>query len=1031
MESNLFDLAARVSIDNSGVDAALASTQKGALSLAKEFEATELVAKKSALGMATSMAAVNAEIGKMKLANLTGDYDKFSNALKNNSVSSRLAADAFLNLFPKISSHSQVAAEAEKGTNKLAEAFRILSSSAVVVDGPLGGVAGRLRAIGTDAGAAGGLLGPGGLIALGLVGIGVGAVAAGIAIFEMASKAAEAGKQILEISQKTNLSTESISAFRVAAELSGTSIDRVGNKLAGFNVVLGQAQSGNKAMAKIFTDMGVDIKQTSEGALTQFLKKFDEMGPTAQRNALEAKLFRDRTGELIPLLIQMGGSLDEAKKQAYDLGLSFDNVSARSAKEFDDKLKLIKLGSEGLATQIGMKDIPAIEAAMNDLSKALGVQENSWRAWGEYIGNVLSGAVINTGSAVAAINQFLANIKTGTSGIYNQTKEFIGSAIGTAGGVPGSSGVLWSNLKSDPYAAIYATQTPGQAFDAEQKRLTNQIANYKPPAASPTPGYSGGGGGGGKGKKGGKGGGGSELELEKENLKGLEQMFKAEQESYDRSLKMRETSLADFVAKSEELEMARHAATEPILLQELTTAEKVKDAGKRKLDVQKALNALAAEHYKVAKTIEVDEDKLIAQREQLDRIAAEARLSVRDKSDAGEKAAIQYLASFQLLTAEQTAAQLGVIDEAALMRKRKDLEVQLVDAKNDAVKHAEIQKQLDDMLLEGSNLHEQVFRNISIGRDKDLTEQRAYTDKIRGMNASVETSLLDAARTRIDAMAQFGSITPGQQAGAIKLIDVQGENARFDEVKAALASNVAGLQQTLDATMKATSANDWLPNGAAAVDKIRAQMKALGAQLEADETVHQAKMLQIQLASLAQLKAAMDQGFSLIMSGIDEISSKGWKAAFLDTLLGFAKMLRDMEIQLLESKLLASIQGMATGSGSSGGGFLGWVLKILGIAGGAVAGGVGGGAGGGVSGSTSVHFLAGGIDRVPYDNFPAILHKDERVMTAAQNQAGGGQTHIHYWNITTQDARSFQSQDTERQITQRANRIMQRAALTG
>ena len=37
----------------------------------------------------------------------------------------------------------------------------------------------------------------------------------------------------------------------------------------------------------------------------------------------------------------------------------------------------------------------------------------------------------------------------------------------------------------------------------------------------------------------------------------------------------------------------------------------------------------------------------------------------------------------------------------------------------------------------------------------------------------------------------------------------------------------------------------------------------------------------------------------------------------------------------------------------------------------------------------SVHQRAMGIDYVPYDNFPALLHEGERVLTAAQNRAAG------------------------------------------
>lgn len=234
--------------------------------------------------------------------------------------------------------------------------------------------------------------GPLGIVAGGLGAIGTAAAAAAVGLFTLAEKSSEIGKSILEIHEKANVSTQSISAFRVAAEQVGTPFELVGNKLAGFSVAMGKAQLGNKAMIQVFKDMGVSLHQGVEPALTQFIERFDRMGPSAKRSALEAQLFRDRTGEMIPVLEQLGGSLEEAKKRAEELGLSFSEKDAKAAKDFDDTLKLLGLQLKGVAEDFSKEYMPEILDSMKGLSKSFKDNQGVIKEWGQSFADVMRGA---------------------------------------------------------------------------------------------------------------------------------------------------------------------------------------------------------------------------------------------------------------------------------------------------------------------------------------------------------------------------------------------------------------------------------------------------------------------------------------------------------------------------------------------------------------------------------------------------------------------------------------------------------------
>lgn len=190
------------------------------------------------------------------------------------------------------------------------------------------------------------------------------------------------------------------------------------------------------------------------------------------------------------------------------------------------------------------------------------------------------------------------------------------------------------------------------------------------------------------------------------------------------------------------------------------------------------------------------------------------------------------------------------------------------------------------------------------------------------------------------------------------------------------------------------------------------------------KTVEQLDAFREKMRSLAgdltnTLADSLHQGFE---RGIGE----GFRAFEM----GILKMVESSALDALQ-KRLSDVFTKALGGTSSGGGIMGWILKIIGIGAGAVGGG---GAGKAFNAAIpgAFNFAKGGmvpgIDR-GYDSVPAMLEPGERVMTRAQQMnMGGNHFHVH---INVPNVAAAGSSATQHQIAKQLHGMMAKAVLTG
>jgi len=275
---------------------------------------------------------------------------------------------------------------------------------------------------------------------------------AGYALFQLADRAAEAGDKIFELSEKSGFSARTISAFKLAAEAGGSTIEDFAAGLSKFNINMAAAAEGNEKLGKAFQRMGVDVTaglKNPDAALAQFMKRFAELPTNQERVIAASEIFGKKFGaNLVGTFNQAGGDLDAFMAKMEKLGIVIDDETAKTSNEFEDLKKQFETQFGAMTRTIGYETLPAFMTFFTDVNASLEANQKHWKEWGETTAGVIltaEGLVISFGKTVhdhwdemltpvTGQAQFLyhwfENLKTSTKELVDQYEMFKGEAYG-------------------------------------------------------------------------------------------------------------------------------------------------------------------------------------------------------------------------------------------------------------------------------------------------------------------------------------------------------------------------------------------------------------------------------------------------------------------------------------------------------------------------------------------------------------------------------------------------------------------------
>lgn len=179
------------------------------------------------------------------------------------------------------------------------------------------------------------------------------------AAFGLAKTAANAGEELYELSQKTGISVEELSALKFAAEQSETNIHSLANglKFLGNNMV--EATDKNSKAALAFRALQVETKNTdgslrsTKDVLMDVADRFTEMEDPALKSKLAMELFGKAGVDLIPFLKNGSIGIEELIEKAKELGLIISTETAVASDAFNDSLDALVKTLKSLAIQAG------------------------------------------------------------------------------------------------------------------------------------------------------------------------------------------------------------------------------------------------------------------------------------------------------------------------------------------------------------------------------------------------------------------------------------------------------------------------------------------------------------------------------------------------------------------------------------------------------------------------------------------------------------------------------------------------------
>lgn len=228
----------------------------------------------------------------------------------------------------------------------------------------------------------------------------------------MIVKTANLGDEINDLSQRTGISAELLSSFKLAADKSGSSLEGFATGMKGLSRAMFDANDGLATSKEAFDKIGVAYTDSTgklrplNDVMLEVADRFKAMPDGAEKSALAMRLFGKSGIDLIPMLNLGRAGLEKEADAARKLGLIFSKESAKACDDFNDSLTELKGGLQGVGVQIGNALMPVVKGLVDGATTAI-TKIVAWTKTHEDLTRVLGTTALGLGSVMTVLGPML------------------------------------------------------------------------------------------------------------------------------------------------------------------------------------------------------------------------------------------------------------------------------------------------------------------------------------------------------------------------------------------------------------------------------------------------------------------------------------------------------------------------------------------------------------------------------------------------------------------------------------------------